>query len=138
MLPTGVSSISGCRLSNTAPWSRCTRTTRDCASDCVRTMPTWIRKRPSGLAAATAVTAGSGPLRTSVLLDHPLDLGPAGAAAGAGWGGGIDAVVDGAGGGAGGGGAEDEPPNQPANGFHPPLDCVGAACACGEVTASDA
>jgi len=98
-----------------------------------------MRNRPSGLAtgAGLALAAGGGLaavgggllLCTSVLRVQALVRGRA-----AGWGvdgadGSIEAVAGGGGVGGGAGwlaGAVDEPPNQPANGFQPLPDFVGA------------
>src|SRR5262245_31891357 len=100
-----------------------------------------MRKRPSGLAtgAGLALAAGGGLaavggggllLCTSVLRAQALVRGPGAGWAGDGADGSIEAVV-GDGGGGGGAGwlavGVDEPPNQPAKGFQPLADLVGAA-----------
>jgi hypothetical protein len=102
-------------------------------------MPTWMRKRPSGLAAGALAAAGAATTvgLTSVLRDQALVRGRGAAdSVACGRTGSIDAVVSGAGGGgadvcadADDGEEEDVPPNSPAKAFprlHPLLDCAGA------------
>ena len=145
MLPTTASSISGSRAASTAPCSRLTLAASACASSCVRTIPTWMRNLPSGLA------AGGGRRRRRARRGWrrvaAVHLGVARPCAGGGRGGGgaaegsdasIDAVVGGAGVGCGAGGlagGDDEPPNQPANGLASRRSIVsGAAGAEGGVS----
>src|SRR5262245_31593580 len=161
MLPTTVSSISVSRAPNASGCSRLTRTERACASAWVRSIPSWMRKRPSGLALATLSPAEPEPPRTWVWLVHALVLVPGCGLGGCGLAGcglvgcglvscgldrgaacacggvSIEAVVDGAGcGGLDGGEA---PPNQPAKGFDQPLlDGGGDVAASGEVPPADA
>src|SRR5262245_33587603 len=140
MLPTTVSSISASRAPSASGCSRLTRAEKACASASVRSMPIWMRKRPSGLAAAALSRAGPAPLGMSVWLVHALVLAPEGedrgeCACGAVS---IDAVVDGSAcGGLDGAGAA--PPNQPAKGFDQPLlDGGGDRAASGEPPPADA
>src|SRR5437773_3355429 len=91
-----------------------------------------MRNLPSSLAAGAGLRwAGAGlPPCTSVLPVHALVRGRAAGGAEEASDASIDAVVDGPGAGCGGGGladGDDEPPNQPENGFQPLADCFGAA-----------
>src|SRR5215470_13637804 len=114
MLPTTASSISASRVASASGCSRLTRSESACASACVRTMPIWMRNRPSGLAAAAFSPAEGELPRICVVLVQALVWGPGWGAARACGGVSIEAVVDG---GAGGlAGAGEEPPNHPAKG----------------------
>src|SRR6516164_5638104 len=137
MLPTTASSISASRAPSASGCSRLTRVERACASASVRIMPTWMRKRPSGLGVAALSRAGPEELpRASVWLVHALVLAPEGEVAGGGTctcgAVSIEAVVVGSCRG-GLGGAVGAPPNHPAKGFGQPLlDGGGDGAASGE------
>src|SRR5215468_7163764 len=135
MLPTTASSISVSRAAICSGCSRLTRADRACASASVRSIPIWMRKRPSGLTAPALSPAEPLLPRTSVWPVHALTLVPGCGALRTCGGLSIDWVVV-AGAGCGGGGGE-PPPNQPAKGFVQPL-LAGSDAAAGEVGLTEA